>query len=110
MANGYRHLTYGLRCQIYALRGSGLSLRGIGRQLRVPESTISREVRRNSGQRGYRHLQVHGFAVARRRGASSRPRKMTAALWEVVEEKLGLQVESVADCQSSSGPRRGRCR
>ena len=91
MANGYHHLTYGSRCQIYALRGSGLSLRGIGRQLRVPASTISREVRRNSGQRGYRHLQAHGFAVARRREASSRPRKMTAALWAVVEEKLGLQ-------------------
>ena len=91
MADGYHHLTYGSRCQIYALRESGLSLRGIGRQLRVPASTISREVRRNSGQRGYRHRQAHGFAVARRREASSRPRKMTAALWAVVEEKLGLQ-------------------
>ena len=91
MADGYHHLTYGSRCQIYALRESGLSLRGIGRQLRVSASTISREVRRNSGQRGYRHFQAHGLAVARRREASSRPRKMTAALWAVVEEKLGLQ-------------------
>ena len=35
MADGYHHLTYGSRCQIYALRESGLSLRGIGRQLRL---------------------------------------------------------------------------
>ena len=110
MADGYHHLTYGSRCQIYALRESGLSLRGIGRQLRVPVSTISREVRRNSGQRGYRHLQAHGFAVARRREASSRPRKMTAALWAVVEEKLGLQWSPEQIFRSSSSPRRGRCR
>ena len=32
-------------------------------------------------------LEAHGFAVARRRKASSRPRKITAALWAVVEEK-----------------------
>jgi len=28
MARGYRHLTYGSRCQIYALRKSGESIRG----------------------------------------------------------------------------------
>ena len=27
MANGYHHLTYGSRCQIYALKKSGLSIR-----------------------------------------------------------------------------------
>ena len=28
MADGYHHLTYGSRCQIYALKKSGLSIRG----------------------------------------------------------------------------------
>ena len=28
MANGYHHLTYGSRCQIYALKKSGASVRG----------------------------------------------------------------------------------
>ena len=29
MADGYHHLTYGSRCQIYALKKSGLSIRGV---------------------------------------------------------------------------------
>jgi len=33
MPKGYRHLTYGERCQIYALRKSGLSGAAIARQL-----------------------------------------------------------------------------
>ena len=38
MAKGYRHLTYGSRCQIYALRKSGMSIRGGGRRCRGLES------------------------------------------------------------------------
>ena len=49
MANGYHHLTYGSRCQIYALKKSGLSIRGVARALEVSASTVSRELRRNRG-------------------------------------------------------------
>ena len=91
MAKGYRHLTYGSRCQIYALRKSGMSIRGVSRSLAVSASTVSRELRRNCGLRGYRMKQAQRLSEARRRMASSRPRKLTAELWAWIEGKLGLQ-------------------
>ena len=91
MATGYDHLSYEERCQIHALSKRGDSLREIARQLVRSPSTISREVRRNSGRRGYRFQQANRFAIERRRKASLRPRKMTEALWALVREKLALQ-------------------
>ena len=90
MAKGYRHLTYGSRCQIYALRKSGMSIRGVARSLGVSASTVSRELRRNCGLRGYRMKQAQRLSAARRRLASSRPRKLTAELWGWIEGKLRL--------------------
>ncbi len=58
MAKGYRHLSYEERCQIHALKKRADSIRGIARQLGRSPSTISREVRRNSGGGGYRYKQA----------------------------------------------------
>lgn len=91
MAKGYHHLTYGTRCQIYALKKSGLSIRGVARLLGVSCSTVSRELRRNGGRRGYRMKQAQRYALSRRRKASSRPRKLTAERWSWIESKLRLQ-------------------
>ena len=97
MAKGYRHLTYGSRCQIYALRKSGMSIRGVSRSLGVSASTVSRELRRNCGLRGYRMKQAQRLSAARRRLASSRPRKLTAELWGWIEGKLRLNWSPPAD-------------
>jgi IS30 family transposase len=51
----------------------------------VHRSTISRELRRNTGERGYRPKQAHEKAIGRR--AKAKPR-ITVTTWEVVEEKL----------------------
>ena len=91
MPSGYRHLTRHDRCQIQALRKSGLSQRAIAAEIGRSQSTVSREISRNSGQRGYRHGQADGLAVARRRAASSVPRRMTPAHWKAVEEYLDLR-------------------
>ena len=91
MAGGYHHLTYGSRCQIYALKKSGLSIRGVARALEVSASTMSRELHRYSGRRGYRMKQAQRFSESRRRFASSRPHKLTEALWGRIEGKLCLQ-------------------
>ena len=91
MADGYHHLTYGSRCQIYALKKSGLSIRGVSRALEVSASTVSRELRRNGGRRGYRMKQAQRFSEVRRRQASSRPRKLTEGLWSRIEERLRRQ-------------------
>ena len=62
----YKQLTYELRCQIYALKKTGLSQNKIARQLKVSQSTISRELSRNTGKRGYRIKQAQLFTNRRR--------------------------------------------
>jgi transposase len=88
MPEGYLHLTCEQRCQIYALLQSGHSQAHIARQIGVDPSTISRELVRNTGARGYRFKQAHHKASQRRKEASNRPRKMTPDLVELIEEKL----------------------
>ena len=88
MPNGYRHLTCAERCRTCAPRKGGLSVSGVAQQLGRPRSTVSREVRRNGGGRGQRHKQAQRKPDARRRGASSVPRKMTPGPWAMVEERL----------------------
>ncbi|WP_350339774.1 helix-turn-helix domain-containing protein, partial [Candidatus Rhabdochlamydia sp. W815] len=55
MPKGYHHLTYDQRCQIYILQARGDTASSIATILKVHHSTISRELKRNKGQRGYRH-------------------------------------------------------
>ena len=88
MPEGYLHLTCEQRCQIYALLQSGHSQAHIARKIGVDPSTISRELVRNTGARGYRFKQAHEKASHRRKEASDKPRKMTPDLVELIEEKL----------------------
>ena len=88
MPEGYLHLTCEQRCQIYALLQSGHSQAHIARTIGVNPSTISRELVRNTGARGYRFKQAHEKASQRRKEASDKPRKMTPDLVALVEEKL----------------------
>jgi len=85
MPEGYLHLTYEQRCQIYALLQSAHSQADIARQLGVTRSTVSRELARNAGARGYRFKQAHAKASQRRQQASNRPRKMTPDVVAVIE-------------------------
>lgn len=85
---GYHHVTRDLRCQIYALNASGNSLRSIARQLGVHASTVSREIKRNTGKRGYRYAQAHTMAQQRRSKASRHLKKMTASLIVLIREKI----------------------
>ncbi|TYL48620.1 helix-turn-helix domain-containing protein [Marinomonas sp. IMCC 4694] len=83
----YNQLTYGVRCQIYALKKTGMSQNKIARQRRVNQSTISRELLRNSGQRGYRYKQAHDMAIARRLNAP----KASSILLKKRFERIGAQ-------------------
>ncbi len=60
----------------------------MARDLGRDPATISREISRHCGQRGYRHPQADGKATARRQEASAVPRKMTPERWAVVEDRL----------------------
>ena len=91
MPGSYKQLDFAERQQVYFLRKQGLSCRGIARQLGRSPSTISRELRRNSGGGGYRFSQAQRMAWERRSETSSVPRKMTGRMWAIVEGKLSMQ-------------------
>jgi len=75
--NGYHHVTRDQRSQIYALKSRGISQSQIAAQVGLSPSTVSREIARNSGLRGYRIDQADRFAKQRRSNASQRPKKLT---------------------------------
>ena len=83
----YTQLTQEQRCQIYSLKKMEHSQTEIAGCIGVHKSTISRELRRNQGKRGYRPKQAHEKAKARRTGGRQR---ISAAEWQLVEEKLRL--------------------
>jgi len=82
----YAQLTYGQRYQIKALLDTGMPRSKIADSLGVHKSTISREVNRNSGKRGYRPKQAHQKSLARK-GLRSKPR-ISKKVWTLVEKTL----------------------
>ncbi len=88
MPKGYHHLTRDLRCQIYALKASRLSQRRIGVAIAVTPSTISRELKRNTSQRGYRINQADNRAKERRQKASQQPKTLSDTLKGLIEQRL----------------------
>ena len=54
----HKQLTEGQRYQIAALKKAGSSNKEIAVIVETSESTISRELKRNTGRRGYRPKQV----------------------------------------------------
>jgi IS30 family transposase len=81
----YTQLTCEQRYQIKALLKMGHKQNQIAECIGVHKSTVSREIRRNRGQRGYRPKQAHGFAMSRRRKAKKR---ISVDTWKVVEEHI----------------------
>ena len=84
----YTQLTQEQRYQIYALKKMGHDQTQIAKCLDVNKSTISREYKRNQGQRGYRPKQAHEKALKRR--VQKVKKHITAETWSQVEEKLRL--------------------
>lgn len=85
----HSHLGHALRCQIYALKKRNLSQSAIAQQLGVDQSTISRELKRNSGKRGYRYKQADMKARARRAAVyGQRTKKISGFTLRFVISKL----------------------
>jgi len=82
----YTQLTWEQRYQIHALLKMEHSRTEIANTLGVHKSTISREVRRNRGKRGYRPKQAHEMALKRRKKKAQL--KVTPDVWALVEEKI----------------------
>ena len=90
MAKGYHHVTRDTRSQICAYKASGWSMRRMAKQLGFDISSISREIKRNSGKRGYRLNQADIRAIERRKAASTRAYKMSTALIMRIQEKIKI--------------------
>ena len=79
----YAQLTEHQRYQIYALMKAGHTQTEIAALIGVHKSTISRELRRNRGLRGYRPRQAQLLRQARRE--ASQQQRLPTTLWERVE-------------------------
>lgn len=83
---GYTQLTQEQRYVIYVLNKRGEAQTDIADEIGVDDATISRELDRNEGQRGYRYKQAHRFALERRTG--KRGCRITEDDWERVDDLI----------------------
>ena len=90
MPKGYHHLTYEERCQIQALIKRGDSISTIAKELNFHRSTISREIKRNSGQRGYHYQSANKKAIQRKLIVPQKNKKMKDELKNLVIAKLKI--------------------
>jgi len=84
----YSQLTYEQRYLIYKLLKIGQKQTEIAKAVGVHKSTISRELKRNRGKRGYRYKQAQRMAERRENKARKR---ITAKDWSIID--LYLQRE-----------------
>lgn len=82
----YQQLTQEQRYHIERCRKRDMSQTEIARDIGVNKSTVSREVRRNKGQRGYRYQQAQHKALERRKNKGGC--RINEGIWVEVEARL----------------------
>lgn len=82
----YTQLTREERYQIYALKAAGHNQADIAKVIGRHKSTVSRELARNRGLKGYRPKQAHIFASGRRLAKVTT--RITSETWKRVERLL----------------------
>ena len=80
----YTQLTIEQRYQISGLKKAGFNQSRIATDLNIHKSTISRELKRNQGQRGWRPRQAQEKAIERRLGCVN-AKKFAHEDWLVVD-------------------------
>jgi IS30 family transposase len=83
----YNQLTYEKRVEIYALLKAELSQTQIANLIGVSKSTVSREIKRNTGLKGYRPKQANRRTLERRQNADKHLR-LTDEVKKDVEKLL----------------------
>ena len=83
-----QHLTFQERGVLYRLKKAGYQQTRIAELMDRHPSTISRELRRNRGQRGYRPQQAQRLADARRQSCRRSAKLEDPQVHEHVEQKL----------------------
>ncbi len=86
----YRQLTDEDRIEIYAMKQAGKQQNEIADELGVHPSTVSRELDRNTGLRGYRPKQAHQKTL-HRRFTARKAVKMTPETINHIESKLAKE-------------------
>lgn len=84
---GYKHLSLADRHYIEIERKGGATMREIAIKINRSQSTISREISRNTGGCGYRHKQAHRLA-GKRHAEKNKAVKLTPDLISVITEYL----------------------
>ena len=94
----YHQLTENERYQIYALKKVGVTQKEIARLLNRNESTISRELRRNQGLKGYRPKQAQQLSD-QRRSTAEKAIKVTKEIEGKIHQliRLDLSPQQVVD-------------
>lgn len=90
MREAYRHLRREDRDVIYRMNKAGKTQTEIAQAIGFSQSTVSKELQRNKGMRGYRTKQAQCLAQQRQCSKASRPRKLTGKLLAEVEGRLRL--------------------
>ena len=85
----YTQLTDKERYHIYLMKKQEYSLRYIAKTMDRDVSTVSRELNRNTGRKGYRHKQAHGFACGRHQ-EKNKAVKLTFEVKNYLVDKLQL--------------------
>lgn len=87
MKPSYTQLTKEERYHLYTMRKQNKSLRDIAKGMGRSHTTLSREIKRNTGQRGYRYQQAHQQAGQRH---TEKPKavKLTESVIASIHEKL----------------------
>ena len=83
----YKQLSYEQRIEIFALLKAGLNQTKIADLIGTSKSTISREIKRNTGLKGYRPNQANQRALERRQNAEKHVR-FTAEIKTIVKKHL----------------------
>ncbi|GHT98829.1 hypothetical protein FACS1894126_4670 [Alphaproteobacteria bacterium] len=73
---GYHHMTLEIRSQIQVLKSIGLSQRKIAEKIRISQSSVSREIARNSKGCEYVAKIADKKAIERRSSAVNVPKKL----------------------------------
>ncbi|WP_290525970.1 IS30 family transposase [Alcanivorax sp.] len=84
----YHHVTKEERYQIYSLLRAGWLQKDIAEEIGRHPSTLSRELNRNRGQKGYRPKQADGFAAARQAHSADNAECISTQDWQEIESHL----------------------
>ncbi len=83
----YKQLSLEERHYIEISMKNEKKLSEIGKDLGRSQSTVSREIARNKGQRGYRHNQANGLAN-KRHETKRKAHKLTAEVVDIIERYI----------------------